>query len=70
MISAEEGFRLGLVSRLCAKDELLKVAYSIAEEILSCGELAHRQLLENMRGDLVNLNDALEREADCQSVNF
>jgi enoyl-CoA hydratase len=70
MISAEEGFRLGLVSRLCSKDELLKVANSIAEEILSCGELARGQLLETMRGDLVSFNAALEREADCQSLNY
>lgn len=70
MISAEEGWRLGLVSRLCAQGELLSVARSVAEEILSCGELARGQLLETMRGDLVNLNAALEREAYCQSVNY
>jgi enoyl-CoA hydratase/carnithine racemase len=71
IISAEEALRLGLVSKLCAKEALISEAQALASEILACGPDARRQLLETMRGDLAsNLPAALEREALCQSVNY
>lgn len=70
IISAEEGFRLGLVSRLCKVDTIMRDAVEIARELLSCGPEAQRQLLETMRGDLAGLPCALEREAEMQSINY
>lgn len=70
IISAQEGLRLGLVSKLCPKDSVLAEAQAIAKEILACGPLARAQLLETMRADLENLPAALGREAECQSVNY
>jgi enoyl-CoA hydratase/carnithine racemase len=70
IISAQEGLRIGLVSKLCSKDSLLQEARSVAHEILACGPHASAQLLETMRHDLRDLKAALEREAECQSVNY
>lgn len=70
IISAQEALRIGLVSRLCAKESLLSEARAIAQEILTCGPHASAQLLETMRSDLLGLPQALEREAACQSINY
>jgi enoyl-CoA hydratase len=70
IISASEALRIGLVSRVCAKDALMAEAVNVAKEILSCGPEARNQLLETMRADLAGLPTALEREASCQSVNY
>lgn len=70
IISAQEAYRIGLVSRLCAKDSLLAEAQAVAKEILACGPRARTQLLETMRTDLISLPAALEREAECQSINY
>ncbi len=70
VISAEESMRLGLVSRLCDSQSVLEDAHAIAREILACGPEASAQLLQTMRSDLSGLQAALEREAECQSVNY
>jgi len=70
IISADDALRIGLVSKLSPRETLLEDARSIAREILSCGPDASKQLLETMRGDLAGLPAALEREAQCQSVNY
>ncbi len=70
VITAEEAFRLGIVSRVCNGGDLPSVARSIASEILGCGPEATRQLLQTMRGDPLELAQALEREAACQSINY
>jgi enoyl-CoA hydratase len=70
VISAEEGLRVDIVSKVCAADVVLKEAQGIAREILSCGPDATAQLLESMRGDHALLAKALEREASCQSINY
>ncbi|MFN4896962.1 MAG: enoyl-CoA hydratase/isomerase family protein [Pseudomonadota bacterium] len=70
IISAEDGFRLGLVSKLSAPDDLMSDALSIANELLACGPIAQRQLLQTMRGDLTGLQSALEHEAEMQSINY
>ena len=70
IISAEEGLRIGLVSKLCSKDTLYEEAIKVAHEILSCGPSARLQLLETMRSDLTGLSSALAREAECQSINY
>lgn len=70
VINADEAFRVGLVSRLCEREKLLDEARAIAQEILACGPAATAQLLETMRGDGAHLEQALAREAICQSVNY
>lgn len=70
IISADEAYRIGLVSRLCERASLLAEAQAIAQEILACGPQATAQLVETMRGDSAHLDAALAREAVCQSVNY
>jgi enoyl-CoA hydratase len=70
IIDADEGYRLGLVSKICAAESLLSDAKSITQEFLSCGPVASAQLLRTMRGDPIALRTALEHEAECQSVNY
>lgn len=70
IISADEGFRIGMISKLCSPEALLSEAKAITQEMLSCGPVASRQLLLTMRGDDAGLTKALEREAECQSVNY
>lgn len=70
IIGAEEALRINLVSRVCEREKLLDEARAIAQEILSCGPAATAQLLETMRGDGAHLEQALAREAVCQSVNY
>lgn len=70
VITADEALRAGLVSRVCEAGDVLKEAHLIANEILNCGPEATAQLLQTMRGDAALVTKALEREADCQSVNY
>jgi enoyl-CoA hydratase/carnithine racemase len=70
IISAEEGFRIGMLSKICAPESLMSEAKAIIQEMLSCGPEASQQLLKTMRGDGAQLKKALEREAECQSVNY
>jgi enoyl-CoA hydratase len=70
IISAEEAFRIGLVSKVCQRAALLSEVDTIANEILACGPQATAQLVETMRGDGAHLDSALAREAVCQSVNY
>lgn len=70
IINADEALRIGLVSRVCDREQLLSEAGSITQEILTCGPAATAQLLETMRGDAALLEQALAREALCQSVNY
>jgi enoyl-CoA hydratase/carnithine racemase len=70
IISAHDALRIGLVSKLCAKDLVLQEAHAVAKEILACGPHSRTQLLETMRADLAALPTALAREAECQSVNY
>lgn len=70
IITADEGFRIGLLSRISSQDALMGDARSISQELLACGPEAQRQLLTTMRGDLASLPAVLEREAEMQSVNY
>ncbi len=70
IITAEEALRIGLISRITSKDTLMNEAQAIAHEILTCGPQAQQQLLTTMRGDLVDLAAALDREAEMQSINY
>jgi enoyl-CoA hydratase len=70
VISSNDAFEVGLVSKVCPGGTVLQEAQRVAEEILACGPDASMQLLETMRGDLSLLPLALEREALCQSINY
>lgn len=70
IISCDEAYRIGLVSKISDPENLIHDARSIAYEILACGPEARIQLLETMRGDLRGLPAALEREAQMQSINY
>jgi enoyl-CoA hydratase/carnithine racemase len=70
VIDANEALRIGLVSRICARDTVVQEAHNIAKEMLYCGPEASAQLLETMRGDMSQLANALNREALCQSINY
>lgn len=70
VVDAHEAFRLGLVSTVVEPDRLSSATDGIVQELLSCGPESSAQLLETMRGDLIELRIALEREALCQSINY
>lgn len=70
VITAEEALKIGIVSRVSPQADVLQAARSIADEILTCGPEATAQLLQTMRGDAAELTKALDREAQCQSVNY
>jgi enoyl-CoA hydratase/carnithine racemase len=70
ILSAHDALNIGLVSRVCAANQVNATAHEIAVEILSSGPEASAQLLETMRADLHQLPAALEREALCQSINY
>ena len=70
IIDAQESLRLGLVSQVVARDKLLDCAHAIAQEIISCGPHASKQLLQTMRVDYFELKKALMNEARCQSLNY
>jgi enoyl-CoA hydratase/carnithine racemase len=70
VIDAEEAFRIGLISKIVPTERLLQSAKEVAEEIASCGPEAIRQLLRTLRNRPSSLEDALDREAICQSVNY
>ncbi len=70
IVDASEGLRLGLVSKVVARESLQGEAEKIASEILACGPESTAQLLETMRADMAKLPAALAREALCQSLNY
>ncbi len=70
VIDAAEALRIGLVSRVMPEGGVLEEAKKVAQEILDCGPLATNQLLESLRAPTRDLKSQLEREADCQSVNY
>lgn len=70
VINAEEALKVGIISRVVSSSEVMTTARAIADEILTCGPEATAQLLQTMRGDPAELKRALDREAQCQSVNY
>lgn len=70
VIDAPEALRLGLISKVVGSEDLMKEARVVANEVIACGPHATAQLVESLRGDKKSLIKALEREAECQSVNY
>ncbi len=48
----------------------MKEAEGIANDIVSCGPQAIRQLLETLRMGRTNIENSLRREAVVQAVNY
>lgn len=70
VIEADEAYRIGLVSRVVAPENIMTDALSIADELAAGGPEAVRQLLETLRAPQGTLEQALQREAACQAVNY
>lgn len=70
IIEAAEAERIGLVSKVVPADALGAQAESLVAEIMPSGPEAVAQLLATLRGDPQELQRALEREADCQKINY
>lgn len=70
VISAEEGARIGLVSRVVSDDKIAEEALAIAKEVAACGPESVRQVLKSLRTGHEHLQAALDREALCQSINY
>jgi enoyl-CoA hydratase len=70
VIEAEEAQRIGLVSRVTGTEDILSQADALAQEIAACGPESVRQVLESLRVPASGLQQALEREALCQSINY
>lgn len=70
VIESAEAERIGLVSKVMPLDKLQETALAIADEICGSGPEATRQLLESTRKGFPGLEEALQREALCQSVNY
>lgn len=70
VIDAQEALRIGIISKVVASHEILGAARAIVDEVLKCGLLATTQLIQNMRGNRTELDQALEREAVYQSINY
>jgi enoyl-CoA hydratase/carnithine racemase len=69
-LSADEAFRVGLLSRVTGESDLLTTAHSIAQDICRCGPEAIRQVLSGLRQGPRSLSESLEREALCQSISY
>jgi enoyl-CoA hydratase len=70
VVEAGEALRIGLVSKVVPANDVLSAAVTIAKEILECGPLCTRQLLQSLRTPLHTPSEALQREALCQAVNY
>lgn len=70
VISASEALNIGLISKIVASEKLAEETGLIVQELLKCGPEASRQLVVSLRGPKAELAAALDREAECQSVNY
>ncbi|MCI5066323.1 enoyl-CoA hydratase/isomerase family protein [bacterium] len=70
VLRGEDVVRFGISRELVAPDEVLPKAEQITQEIVGCGPLATRQLVETLRNPAQDLAGALEREATCQGENY
>jgi enoyl-CoA hydratase/carnithine racemase len=70
IIDANEALRIGLVSKVVARDDLEGEALRYANEICQNGPESIRQLVQTLRSERVSLGESLNCEAKCQSVNY
>ncbi len=70
IVVGDDVLRRGLASELLPTEEVLPAAKRVAHEICSCGPEATTQLLNTLRCGSADMTSALEREADCQAINY
>lgn len=70
VIDAVEALRIGLVSETVSAEKIQERALQIAHEIAANGPQSVAQVLETLRYDNGALSDALQREAQCQALNY
>jgi enoyl-CoA hydratase len=69
VIDADEALRMGLVSAVHPVAELAAAARRLADELAAHAPVALKQTKATLR-ETRTLNDALDREADCQAVDY
>ena len=70
-VDADEALRLGLVNQVHPREELDAAARTLAALIASAGPVAVAQTKQTLLGAFErDLDDALEREANAQAVDF
>ncbi|MFH1230909.1 MAG: enoyl-CoA hydratase-related protein [Planctomycetota bacterium] len=63
-ITAQEAYRIGLVNAVYPKDQLLNVAYDLANKIISKSPLSTKAIIESVNNGLETpISDALKLEA-------
>ncbi len=71
ILTAEEAYKIGLVSQVVSKDNFWNVVNSTAEQILAAGPQAISLLKESLRINAnADLKTCLTREAKCQAVSY
>ncbi len=70
MLTADEALKIGLVSEIVKPEDLMPKVFALCKEISTCGPQSVRQLLESLRLESTDLSSALQREANCQSINY
>jgi enoyl-CoA hydratase len=71
LLSAEEAYRMGLVSRVVPSADLMPEARRLAEDICSCGPLAVQAIKKSVRlGLRTTLAEHLKLEADLSAEVF
>lgn len=64
MISAHEAFNMGLVNKVVPHEELMKEVFSLAQSIISCGQIALRLAKECVNKSLsLSIEEGLKLEA-------
>ncbi|HZO15309.1 MAG TPA: enoyl-CoA hydratase-related protein [Polyangiaceae bacterium] len=69
VVDAAEALRIGLVSRVCLRGELLQTARALADDIASAAPVAVQQTKATLRRPR-SLEDALDREAAMQAIDY
>ncbi|RHY31823.1 hypothetical protein DYB32_003140 [Aphanomyces invadans] len=71
VLSGEEALIFGLATKIVDKEDVLKTALALAEEMTAGSSVATRTLLRTLRMQQdVGVEIALAREVDCQATSF
>ncbi|KAF0698059.1 Aste57867_11307 [Aphanomyces stellatus] len=71
VISGEEALQFGLATKIVDKEDVLKTALALAEELTQGSSVATRTLLRTLRMHQdQGVELALSREVDCQATSF
>jgi enoyl-CoA hydratase len=71
IITAAEAEGIGLLARALSADEFEKETQNLLADIASAGPQSVRELKQSLsRGEELHLREALEREAECQALDY